>query len=101
MSRGFSITYGAVMCIAFAGVGLYGYNEPPAQLVWIFGSGIHAGIAFMWLISPRITEKWRKEMETELDKIANECLTRMHQHILAESQAPPISPHQPYGRTLQ
>lgn len=99
MSRGFSIAYGIVMTLAFGAVGLFLYNEPPAQLVWIFGAGVHLGITFMWVIAPRITESWKRQMEAELNKIAEECLVRMHQHVQAEFQSPPIAPFE--HRTLQ
>jgi hypothetical protein len=97
-SRWFNVTYGTVMCLAFMGVALWGYNEGSAQLIWVFGSGVHAGIAFMWVISPRVTQKWREEMRAELDKITEECLQKMHEHIRAEFPSPTISPHEPHER---
>ena len=93
MGRGFGVAYGAVLCAVFAAVGLYTEIGRDAQLVWIFGSGVHAGMALMWLMAPRITEKWKLEIRAELEKVANECLARMHQHIEAEFPSPPISPY--------
>ncbi len=101
LSRGFGVAYGVAMCLAFAAVGLFVYNEGSAQLVWIFGSGVHAGIAFMWLIAPRVTEKWRREVREELEKIADECLQEIRRRLYAEFPSPTIVPFNEHGRTLQ
>lgn len=100
MSRGFSVTYGAVMTLAFGAVGLFLYNEPPAQLVWIFGAGIHFGITFMWVIAPRITENWKRQMQVELQKITDECVKEGNARMQAEALriwSPTIAPpdHEP------
>ena len=76
MSRGFAITYGVVMCAAFAAVAFFTEIGHDAQLVWVFGSGVHAGIAFMWVISPRITGNWRRKMTAEIEVMMNEAFAR-------------------------
>jgi hypothetical protein len=91
MSREFNITYGVVMCLAFGAVALFWTEDRAAQMVWSFGSGVHAGITFMWLIAPRVTANWKRQMEAELNKITEECLARMHSHVLA-TWSPSIMP---------
>lgn len=77
LSRGFSVVYSAVMFLAFGAVALF-LVEPgsSAQLIWVFGSGVHLGIMFMWLISPCITERWRTKMTAEIEDLMQESLKR-------------------------
>ena len=98
-SRGFNLAYGVVMGLAFGAIGWF--SEGFAQLVWIFGAGLHTGIAFMWLISPVITEKWRKEMREELEKITDECVREGNARMQAEADriwSPTITPNEPNER---
>lgn len=105
MSRGFSITYGIVMGLAFGAAGLFLVEERFAQLVWIFGSGIHTGIAFMWVISPSITAKWRREMQLEVDLMVARSLLEATKDVrrLAQTWSPTMVPpdDEPFRGRLQ
>lgn len=102
LSRGFMVTYNAVMVLAFAAVAWF-LNErgSSAQLVWTFGSGVHAGIGFMWLISPHITERWRREMNTEVELMVSRAMLQ----AMSDANMVMWSPSSPddgnNGRTLQ
>jgi hypothetical protein len=102
LSRPFSVAYNAVMCIAFAAVAWF-LNEHGslAQLVWAFGSGLHAGCGFMWLISPHITDRWRKEMNTEVELMVSRAMLQAIRD--SGAVAPGLVPDDlpPHGRTLQ
>jgi hypothetical protein len=89
------VAYSAAMCLAFGAVALFGYNEPPAQLVWMFGSGMHFGMGVMWVITTpsRLNEKWRKRMQAEIDVM-------MAQAVARNMWSPPTAPHE-QRRTLQ
>jgi len=93
LSKGFSLTYSTVMCAVFAAVGFYTEIGRDAQLVWIFGSGVHAGMALMWLFSPSITEKWKREIREELHKAGEEALREMRESIEREFPSPTIIPY--------
>ncbi len=98
LSRGFGVGYSAVMVLAFSVMALFG-SEGSAQLVWTFGAGVHFGMGFMWLIAPRVTEKWRREMREELDKIAEEFLKKRRGEF-PSFPSPSIVPFNPHERRM-
>lgn len=102
LSRPFSVAYNAVMCIAFAAVALF-LNEPGswAQLIWTFGSGFHAGCGFMWLISPHITARWRREMNTEVELMVSRAMLQAMGDANMVMWSPPSPDDGNNGRTLQ
>ena len=90
-----------MMTLAFGAVALFlSERGSSAQLVWTFGCGLHAGIGFMWLISPQINARWRREMDAEVKlMVAKAVISSMRD---AMTWSPPTSPDdEPRGRRLQ
>jgi hypothetical protein len=103
MSRPFAVVYNAVMCVAFAAVAWF-LSEPGslAQLFWTFGCGVHAGFTFMWLIAPHINERWRRQMQTEIELMMSRAMLQAIRD--GGAVAPGLVPDDdlpPHGRRLQ
>jgi hypothetical protein len=56
------------------------------QVIWAVATGVQFGCGFMWYLSPHMTERWRKEMEAEINLMVAKTIHKANTDMVAAAK---------------